>query len=83
MEVINTMNNAGNSIGPAAAIYEECTLLAKGFSKIVFEFSSRESNRVAHTLAANAVGTMFTVWHEDPPDFIRGFLSDDVSLFEH
>ena len=38
MEVINTMNEAGNSAGPAATIYEDCTMLAKGFSSIEFVF---------------------------------------------
>ncbi|KAK1661707.1 hypothetical protein QYE76_049866 [Lolium multiflorum] len=36
MEVINTMEQEGNSVGHAAAIYEECAFLARGFAKIPF-----------------------------------------------
>jgi hypothetical protein len=35
-EVIDVMNNGGNSFGPAAAIYEECTFLSRNFTKVIF-----------------------------------------------
>ena len=35
-EVIDVMINGGNSLGPAAAIFEECTLLCRNFSIVVF-----------------------------------------------
>ena len=31
-----------NFIGPAAALYEECAFLAKGFAQVMFEHSDRE-----------------------------------------
>ena len=58
MEVITTMNEGGNSAGPAAAIYEECAFLARGFSAIEFVFAPRESNQVAHVLASKAEGSL-------------------------
>ncbi|KAE8801714.1 retrotransposon expressed [Hordeum vulgare] len=36
MDVIDIMLNDGNSLGPTAAIYEECSFLAKNFSLIQF-----------------------------------------------
>ncbi|KAE8781303.1 retrotransposon expressed [Hordeum vulgare] len=50
-EVIDTMIHDGNSLGPAAAVYEECSFLAKNFSSILFVFCPREANMVADTLA--------------------------------
>ena len=43
----------------------------------------RESNQVAHELASKGMGSFSTVWQEDPPDFIRVLLVNDVSLFEN
>ena len=36
MEVITTMQDGGNTIGPAVAIYEECSFLSRGFSMQLF-----------------------------------------------
>ncbi|KAE8772036.1 reverse transcriptase [Hordeum vulgare] len=50
-DVIDIMLLDGNSLGPAAAVYEECSFLVKNFSLIQFAFGPREENMVAHTLA--------------------------------
>jgi ribonuclease HI len=81
MEVINTMTQEGNSAGPAAAIYEECAFLARGFAKVTFSHCPRESNIVAHNLAAKAQGYQSVVWIDEPPDFVIAELANDVSLF--
>ncbi|XP_044446772.1 probable jasmonic acid carboxyl methyltransferase 2, partial [Triticum aestivum] len=47
MEVIQTMQDDGNSIGVAAAIYEECGFLARNFSSISFVHCPRESKKNA------------------------------------
>jgi hypothetical protein len=36
MDVIEVMNQGGNSLSLAAAIYEECSMLCRCFTKIVF-----------------------------------------------
>ena len=36
MEVIETMQHGGNSLGPAAAIYEECSFLYRNFISVKF-----------------------------------------------
>jgi hypothetical protein len=36
MDVIEVMNQGGNSFGPAATIYEECLMLCHSFTEVVF-----------------------------------------------
>ena len=82
MEVIQTMQDDGNSTGVAAAIYEECSFLARNFSSISFVLCPRERNKVAHLLASQAEGPLTTSWYVDPPSFILDALANDVNLFE-
>jgi hypothetical protein len=70
MEVIEVMNEGGNYLGPAAAIYEECSFLCRNFSQIVFYHCPREANMAAHVLASHDEGPLSIVWHDDPPDFL-------------
>ena len=37
---------------------------------------------MAHMLASKAEDSMSTVWHEDPPVFIRKYLVNDVTSFD-
>jgi hypothetical protein len=37
-------------------IYEECSLLARGFAHVTLSHSARRSNRVAHMLTRKAEG---------------------------
>ena len=54
MEVIEIMQNRGNSLGPAAAIYEKCLFLARNFISIEFSHCPREANMAADLLARNS-----------------------------
>ncbi|XP_071680144.1 uncharacterized protein [Lolium perenne] len=47
IEVIETMNDGGNSLGPAAAIYEECNFLGRNFAVAKFAHCPREANVAA------------------------------------
>ena len=75
MEVIDVMQSAGNSLGPAAAIYEECSFLCRNFAVISFSHCPREANMVAHVLASHSEGPLSIVWQEEPPDFIGAVLA--------
>jgi ribonuclease HI len=66
IEVIETMTDNDNSTGVAAAIFEECAFLARGFAKVSFSFCPRENNQVAHRLAASASGYQSVVWIDEP-----------------
>ena len=81
LEVIDVMKEGGISFGPAAAIFEESSFLARGFAHVTFSYTPRKSNEVAHCLASLDYGPYSIVWHEDPPDCILGLLANDVALF--
>jgi hypothetical protein len=66
MDVVDVMKNGGNSFGPAAAIYEECSFLYRNFSEVLFLHCPREANMVAHVLASRSEGSQLIVWTEDP-----------------
>ncbi|KAE8813045.1 hypothetical protein D1007_09808 [Hordeum vulgare] len=83
IEVVDTMLDSGNSLGPAAAIYEECSFLAHNFSFIQFQFCPREANMAAHILARYAEPTKTIKWFEEPPGFLVDVLANDVTLFSH
>ncbi|KAE8793548.1 hypothetical protein D1007_31833 [Hordeum vulgare] len=83
MDVVDIMLNGGNSLGPAAAIYEECSFLAKNFSYIQFQFCPREANKVGDLLASNAESTRTIKWPEEPPGFLIDVLANDVTLLSH
>ena len=83
MEVIEIMQNGGNSLGPAAAIYEECSFLARNFISICFHHCPREANMAADVLSSNSETSRTIVWKSEPPRFLVNVLSGDVSLFTH
>jgi hypothetical protein len=80
MDVIDVMENGRNSLGPAAAIYEECSFLCRNFTKTQFSHCPREANMAAHELARHAWGIESIVWLDDPPDFILSVLAEDASI---
>jgi hypothetical protein len=57
MDVIEVMNQCGNSLGPAAAIYEEGVLLYRSVTETVFFHSHRKAT-TSHTLATHAERSM-------------------------
>jgi hypothetical protein len=54
MDIIEVMENGRNSLGPAAAIYEECSFLCRSFTETQLSHPSREANMAAHELARHA-----------------------------
>lgn len=77
MEMVEVMQNGGNSLGVAATIYEERTFLCCNFTRVIFSHCPREANRAAHNLAKLSEGNQF--W-QVPPGFIRAVLADDVTI---
>jgi hypothetical protein len=51
MDVINVKEGGGNSLAPAATIYEECSLLCRSIAVVVFSHCPREANNGEHVLA--------------------------------
>ena len=83
MDVIDVMVNGGNSLGPGAAIYEECTHLCRSFTEVIFLHCPREANMAAHVLASHSEGPLSIVWQDEPPDFLIGVIANDVSLLSN
>ena len=79
LEVIEIMKDGGNSLGAAAAIYEECSFLCRSFAFVSFNHCPREANSVADALAKSVAGE-HAIWHGDPPDFLRHVIINDVTL---
>ena len=42
MEVVEAMQQGGNSIGPGTATYEECTFLCRKFTYVIFARCAEE-----------------------------------------
>jgi hypothetical protein len=80
MDVIDVLKNGGNSLGPAAAIYEDCSFLCGNFSEVYFFHCPREANKTTHILASRSEGSQSIVWIKDPLDFIMDVITDDVAL---
>jgi hypothetical protein len=66
------------SLGPVAAIYEECSFLCRSFTETQLSHPSREANMAAHELVRHSAESID--WLEDPPDFILSVLAEDVSI---
>ena len=83
VEVIEVMKEGGTSLGQAAAIYQECSMLSHNFTEVVFSHCPREANEAAHVLASRSEGNQTTVWIDDPPpDFLLHALANDASVLQ-
>ncbi|XBH90746.1 hypothetical protein VPH35_082319 [Triticum aestivum] len=80
MEVIDSMNDGGQSAGAAAAIFEDCFHYACDFVTARFEHCNREANKVAHELARSAKFSLTSDWFEEPLNEIVMFLINNVLL---
>lgn len=83
VEVVNTMKDDGFSATSAAAIYDDCVVIWKGFSDISIDHCNRDANKVAHELAFNSFSNKSScIWADEPPSFILATLANDVIMFD-
>ncbi|KAM3402325.1 hypothetical protein ACQJBY_006310 [Aegilops geniculata] len=80
MEVIETMDDGGQSAGATAAIFDDCYHYACDFVNARFEHCNREANKVAHELAGVAKFSLTSDWFEEPLNKIVMILTNDVLL---
>ena len=83
LEVIETMQDGGQSAGAAAAIFDDCYHYACDFIMTKFEHCNREANKVAHELARLARFSSTSDWFEEPLNEIVMFLTNDVLLISN
>jgi hypothetical protein len=62
MDVVDVMKNGGNSLGPGAAIYEECSFLCRNFSEVLFLHCPREANMTTNGLATRSETLLILLW---------------------
>ena len=79
LEVIQIMQSRGNSLGAAAAIYEECSFLCRSFTVVSFIHCPREANSADDALA-KFDEIDHAIWHGEPPGFLRDVLTNDVTI---
>ncbi|XBJ13296.1 hypothetical protein VPH35_017677 [Triticum aestivum] len=83
LEVIETMQDGGQSTGVAAAIFDDCFHYACDFIMTRFEHCNREANRVAHELARLARFSSTLDWFEEPINEIVLILTNDVLVISN
>uniref|UniRef100_A0A3B6LR20 RNase H type-1 domain-containing protein n=1 Tax=Triticum aestivum TaxID=4565 RepID=A0A3B6LR20_WHEAT len=82
LEVIETMQDGGQSAGAAAAIFEDCFHYACDFVMTRFEHCNREAN-IAHELARLARFFSTSDWFEEPLNEIVLILKNDVMVISN
>ncbi|XBH95674.1 hypothetical protein VPH35_086196 [Triticum aestivum] len=83
LEVIETMQDGGQSTGAAAAIFDDCFHYACDFIMTRFEHCNREANRVAHELARLARFSSTLDWFEEPINEIVLSLTNDLLVISN
>ncbi|XBI43501.1 hypothetical protein VPH35_108267 [Triticum aestivum] len=83
LEVIETMQDGGQSTGVATAIFNDCFHYACDFIMTRFEHCNREANRVAHELARLARFSSTSDWFEEPINEIVLILTNDVLVISN
>ncbi|XBI71201.1 hypothetical protein VPH35_065478 [Triticum aestivum] len=77
VEVVDTVNNGGHSVGVAAAVFDDCYFMVCDFLRISFEHCNRKANKVAHELARLDRFSVTRDCFEEPMDEIVTFLIND------
>ncbi|KAF6983397.1 hypothetical protein CFC21_001594 [Triticum aestivum] len=83
LEVIETMQDGGQSTGAAAAIFDDCFHYACDFIMTRFEHCNREANRIAHELARLPRFSSTLDWFEEPINEIVLILTNDVLVISN
>ncbi|XBI35119.1 hypothetical protein VPH35_120849 [Triticum aestivum] len=73
LEVIETMQDGGQSTSAAAAIFDDCFHYACDFIVTRFEHCNREANRISST----------SDWFEEPINEIVLFLTNDLLVISN
>ncbi|XBI59880.1 hypothetical protein VPH35_040876 [Triticum aestivum] len=83
LEVIETMQDGGQSAGAAAAIFDDCFHYACDSVMTRFEHCNREANKIAHELARLARFFSTSDWFEEPLNEIVMILINDVLVISN
>lgn len=74
------MQDGGISLGPSAAILDDCFHMTRDFTHVRFEHCHEEANSVADGLARLCKITLPNSWFDEAPNAIMPLLVNDVVL---
>ncbi|KAF7058880.1 hypothetical protein CFC21_065854 [Triticum aestivum] len=83
LEVIETMQDGGQSAGAAASIFDDCFHYACDFVITKFEHCYGEANKVAHELVRLARFSLTSDYFEEPQNEIVVILTNDVTIISN
>ena len=76
---IQALKSEERSLSPTGLLIEDVKMFSNNFVKLLYSHIKRNDNRVAHSLAKNALCILdFQVWMEDVPSHIVSILQLDV-----
>ncbi|XP_075659226.1 uncharacterized protein LOC142629127 [Castanea sativa] len=79
LDLIKALKSAECSLSPIGLLIDDVKRVANNFVRLFYSHVKRNSNRVAHSLAKNALRIPdFQVWMEDVPSHIVSFLQSNV-----
>ena len=77
--LIQALKSEEHSLSPMSLLIEDVKVFANNFVKLLYSHIKRNGNRVAHSLAKNALCILdFQVWMEDVPSYFVSILQLDV-----
>ncbi|KAE8795187.1 hypothetical protein D1007_29920 [Hordeum vulgare] len=78
--VIDSMQEGGNSCGTAATILDDCYHMARDFTQVRYDHCQRETNSIADELARLCKFSSPSSWFDEPPNVIIPLLVRDSVL---
>ena len=75
------MKSTESSLSPTGLLVDDVKRVAISFERLLYSHVKRNDNRVAHSLAKNALRILdLQVWMEDIPSHIISILDLDVTV---
>ena len=79
LSLMKALKSKNDSLSPTGLLVDDVKWVASSFERLVYSHVKRNSNRVAHSLAKNALRILdLQVWMEDVPSHITSILDLDV-----
>ena len=81
LSLIKALKSTNDSLSPIHLLVDDVKWVASSFERLVYSYVKRNNNRVAHSLAKNALCIPdLQVWMEDVSSHITSILDLDVIL---
>ena len=78
--VIKALREEEKLLSPTGLLLEDVRMLSQSFQKLLYSYTKREGNSVAHSLARYASSILdFLVWMEDVPPCLQSLVQADLA----